>query len=133
MIASVRLGKTGLIWFLVLVWAPLVAHCQFEAISGAALFQCVPSSSESAPHGTHCDVSDCCSLEAGHYQLPSSQVLLVLESQSYDAPAVSILLVERSSDLGEVHSACFAPPELPQSWQFALRTALPIRAPSHAS
>ncbi len=127
-----RALKTILIVSLALAWMPLAAHCQIEGLIGAEVLQCGPVDTGRAPAGSPCDKGFCCSWEAGHYLLPAGQPQVggplvavlrqVLAEVTEDAPAVVAdrVLVDTG-------------PEPPRPWQFFLRAALPVRAPSLAS
>ncbi len=111
---------------------PLAAHCQIEGLIGVEVLQCGPVDTGGAPAGSPCDKGLCCSWEAGQYRLPAGQ-------PQVGAPLVAVL-AQGVLELTEDASAAMAdrvlgdtPPESPRPWQFCLRAALPVRAPSIAS
>lgn len=111
----------------------LTSHCSIGAIPGFEFLRCVADNHESKDGSDPCKESGCCPLESGHLQAPRSEettpaiVAAILPSLETSIPDNS-LPVEVS--LGILTAA---PPELPKPWQFSLRTALPVRAPSFAS
>jgi hypothetical protein len=128
---GVRSLRTMLTVLLAVAWLPLTAHCQLEGIAGLEVLQCssvtaVPSSD------SHSDDTSCCGWEFSEYRLPQSQppvsaplsvmVLAVLVTVDCDLPA------EVSAGIPTA-----APSGSPKPWQFSLRAALPVRAPSIAS
>ena len=117
---------------LVLVWAPLTAHCQLESVTGLELLQC--QSAAETPTSSHCDSSSCCDWEAGQYRLPQNQSpvadhSLVAALSEFTVIEQVTLPALRGSPVIQVT----VPAELAVIWQFAFRAALPIRAPSVAS
>jgi hypothetical protein len=117
-------------------WLPLTNHCLIESLSEAAFLTCATehhhSHSETSETDSH-DQSGCCALEASQYHLPKKQestpaLVLVLPPLDLTTEILAALPAEVS--LGVLTAA---PPELPSSWQFITRNALPVRAPSFAS
>lgn len=118
---------------LVLVWVLATAHCNFETLPGFEFLKC-----ESGEHTSDAgDSSDdtckdrgCCSLEAAAYQVPQHQEIMPDLGAILLTP-IEPLIVEKSLprevSLGILTAA---PPDLPVSWMFHHRTALPPRAPS---
>ena len=115
-----------------LLWVPITAHCQLEAVTGLEFLRCPADSDHKCNNKEACG-DDCCQVESGHYQITRNQNI---------APAVFLLLAEldiladyqlpkAASALPELPSV--SPPELRVTWQFMARTALPVRAPSLAS
>lgn len=114
-------------------WVFLTSHCSLVAIPGFEFLRCVADSHESGDGSDPCKDSGCCPLESGQYQAPRSE-------ETTPAVVVAILPNPEVSTLDnslpvEVSLGILttAPPELPKPWQFSLRTALPVRAPSLAS
>src|SRR5688500_11569259 len=119
---------------LALLWAPITSHCQLEAIpSLTALLACCDHE-ESAPHQDNdCEQDACASVESGDYRTQEREALLV--APDFVALEVAAVVIELASLPDEVSLGIFttAPPEQHHIWQFAFRTALPVRAPSLAS
>ena len=119
----------GVLSFVVLaLWLVATHHCQLEDVPLLSFLKCAPSASTSS----HCDGDSCQVVESGAYKIPGprDQVLV--------APLVAVmvpLVVLEDSSAAAGGPAAFevVPPELPRSWQFISRTALPVRAPSFAS
>ena len=128
----VRSVKAMLALLLALAWAPLVSHCTLENFSGLAFLRCAPDSQTSANLPAHCGTS-CCAAESGNYQLPGHQP----ELRPPDvAPSILALLAKPLPPLSStpaVAPRASSQPDRPRTWQFSLRAALPVRAPSIAS
>jgi hypothetical protein len=130
---SVRLLRTMFVVLLALGWAPLTAHCQLESVTGWGLLACQPGGETPGTGSSHCDDTSCCDWESGQVHLPQNQpltlfplsvlVLSVVVSASNNSPPAFIGLAHLTT----------APPELPKIWQFSIRAALPVRAPSFAA
>lgn len=115
------------------LWLPASAHCHLESIPGLDFFQCAVDDQPACDPGRDCDDCGCFALEKSQYNstqirltipLPVLQLVLFMPSP----PLAAVLPVEVS--LGFLATS---PPRLLQAWQFAFRTALPVRAPSLAS
>jgi len=127
--------KTIWVVALALLWVPITSHCQLEAIPGlTALLACCDHEEAATPHEDEdCQQDACASVESGDYRTQEHEPLLV--SPDHISIKVSAVVVELSSLRDEVSLQILAtaPPEQHHIWQFAFRTALPVRAPSFAS
>lgn len=124
--------RTVLVGLLAFGWVSLTFHCQLEAIPGFEFLRCsddVTTSNESDP----CADDGCCSVESAKYQSFRQQKSAPVVFGAI-LPTDNIGAVEKSLP-SEVSLGILtaAPPDLPTSWQFSHRTALPVRAPSLAS
>lgn len=118
---------------LVALWVPLTAHCQLESMGALpALLHCAD---ECAPSGSGPDGDDdsCAAVESASYKVDDEQPAVA-------APLSPPFFLARLCCLNpvlRVHGFTQAPATadsaLPVAWQFFLRAALPIRAPSLAS
>ena len=130
-----RYLKTIGVIALALLWVPITSHCQLEAIpSLTALLACCGHEETATPHEDQdCEQDACASVESGGYRTQEHEPLLV--SPDYIAIKVSAGVVALNSLPDEVSLGILttAPPEQHHTWQFAFRTALPVRAPSSAS
>ena len=122
-----KVHKLIALLFMVL-WVPITAHCYLETIPGLEFFQCAGDNGGTSD----CKGEGCCVVESGFYK--------VSEARDYVAVApllrvaVPPLLLDDSFATVEGPAGFEKlPPELPRSWQFISRTALPVRAPSFAS
>lgn len=133
---TVRTIRIAMVSLLALTWVLLTSHCKFEAVSGLEFLHCTDDAHESAEADAgadHCDDKACCSVASAQYYAPRQQeiapivVLDILPTEKFEVVEHSLPKeVGRGILTG-------APPELPPSWQFLYRTALPIRPPSLAS
>jgi len=118
---------------LALTWVLLTSHCKIEVMPGFEFLRCAADVQPSNEGGDPCKDAGCCSIESAQYQAPRQQEIAPILVFAV-VPADSLGVVERSLpkevSLGILTAA---PPELPTSWQFLSRTALPVRAPSLAS
>lgn len=107
-------------------------HCKLEVLPGFDFLKscCFVDSAPSAPKD--CESDGCGAVEDGGYRA---------EEQTISAPqpllVLAVLFSAIEVPIPELPACSFvtseSPPELPRTWQFSLRTALPVRAPSLAS
>jgi len=114
-----------------LLWLPVSVHCQLESILGLEFLRCAVEMSSS--HNPDKDCTNCCAVEKSLYR--AEQVRLNVRTAVLVPTAAAPALPVANPSPAELHLGILtaAPPELPQSWQFLLRTALPPRAPSLVS
>ena len=120
-------------WLLVALWLPATLHCDFEAVGFETLFHC-----ESDHHSasTEPDSEDSCELvENGWIKLSTTQIarsapLLSTDVLCFATPRPDDPLDPPANALSET---LVAPPEIARTWQFLVRAALPVRAPSSAA
>jgi len=117
-------------WLLVALWLPVTQHCLVETITGLGYLSCC-THSDAIPHQDNdCDEDACAVVESGDYFVPDNSFCLV--------PAlvlVADLCADKLFDLKDWtgvqrHLPGLAPDALGRSWQFLLRAAPSIRAPS---
>jgi len=131
----VRYLKTIWVLALALLWVPITSHCQLESIpSLTALLSCCDHEDAAAPHEDEdCEQDACASVESGDYRTPEHDPLFVAPdfvASEIVAIVAELDLLPDESSLGILATA---PPGQHHIWQFAFRTALPVRAPSLAS
>jgi hypothetical protein len=102
------------------------SHCQFENLPGFKTFAC---HDENGPCEGPSDCNDACNmLESGHYRAHHVDPVV--------PPAIPVLLISlESPGVAATESHLVAAPNFDtvfrlSSWQFSLRTALPVRSPS---
>lgn len=128
---------TGVRWLtkcvamlLLALWVPVTMHCELEILPSFSFFQwcCGGDAAPEQDHG--CNQDFCSAVESGFYKIEDNPtvtpaLMLVLAFAAWDWVA------EPPADTAlDLLPASSAPPELPQSWQFSYRMALPPRAPS---
>jgi hypothetical protein len=118
---------------LALAWVPLTAHCQIESIAELELLNCQSAGETPAPGCSHCDDSSCCAWESAQYHLPQNQTPTLVLILELVLPVVSSALDDNVPARAGVSLLTAAPPEIPKTWQFSFRAALPVRAPAFAS
>lgn len=121
---------------LALTWVLLTSHCKIEAMPGFEFLRCatdIHAPDESESSGEHCEDTGCCLVETAQYHAPRPHELapvVVFDIMPADNFGIVEQSLPKEVSLGILTAA---PPELPTSWQFLSRTALPVRAPSLAS
>jgi hypothetical protein len=111
------------------LWGLASNHCHLEQVPGLEFLACCQHP-DTAPHqDDDCDSDACSVVESGFYKI-DEQVATVA------APTLGLSFVlplwEAVAPMPAPHPIppnC-SPPELPRTWQFFSRTALPPRAPS---
>jgi hypothetical protein len=111
--------------FLALAWVPITSHCAWENLPGLQFFQCATDTEQDSD----CEGDACVQVESASYKVSETQT-------SVPVPPLTIVfqvsLLEMLPTLQPLPVSA-APPEIPKSWQFSFRTALPPRAPSFVS
>lgn len=124
--------RTALTVILVALWPLVTSHCQLEQIPGLDFLHCSESESATPHQDNDCDTDGCAVVESSFYKtedrtpVPAAPLLLMALLLPALEPASQPS--HRLADFSTI-----APPELPVTWQFASRAALPPRAPSLAS
>jgi hypothetical protein len=129
----VKWFKTVLVLALVALWLPATLHCQLEELPGLQFLACCDHD-ETAPHqDDDCRTDSCAMVEDGLYKTNDSKVTAApMVARLTIAPTFTLPTDPQSAGL-EGHLATDKSPELPVTWQFSRRTALPPRAPSFVS
>ena len=115
---------------LVALWLPATLHCKLEELPGLQFLACCDHE-QAAPHqDDDCRTDSCAMLEDGLFKVSNPKVvvpppLLAMIPDFSTAPA-------SGRRLAPVQVCILADraPELPVTWQFSTRAALPPRAPS---
>lgn len=121
--------NTILAFVMMVLWAPITSHCQLEVIPGLEFLQC---SSDTSSH-SDCEGDSCQSVESVGYKIQDNPDLVPVPLPVVAFMAALPAVEEVLAKLSGVSFLTAAPPELSSCWQFAFRTALPVRAPSFAS
>jgi len=127
-LTSVKRFKTLGVLAVLALWLPLTQHCKLESIPGLEFLRCAPD----AASNSDCSDDGCAAVESALFKCPdnSNQIFSpALVWAVFPSPVLPPASVAEANNL----RSDAAPPELPTSWQFSLRTALPVRAPSLAS
>lgn len=111
-------------------WMPAASLCLAECTGLVKRGDCCPEeSSGSADAAAH----SCCLLASGNYKSDAHRPLLVAPDALANPQLLSLVSVAFLSSNLALPLPALSPPELPVTWQFSFRTALPPRAPSLAS
>jgi hypothetical protein len=118
------------------LWVAASFHCRLEVLPGFEFLSCCQhSESEQSPahHEKECNDDGCAAVELGLYrpetpQAASAMPLLALVTLLSPLPEHAQVSV-----FDHLVSISASPPELPKSWQFFQRTALPPRSPTFVS
>ena len=105
-------------------------HCRLEFVPGLEFLSCETSHVPENPADTHCDDNACRTLEAGHFVRAADQWLPQVPETA--VPSSSFTLKTEPSAFVISALLSTVPPDLPKTWQFSHRAALPPRAPSSA-
>lgn len=113
----------------------MTSHCRIESVPGFNFLSCL---SENSCHNDtksqqQSEQSNCCSVEKSQYKSEQFRITLpTLEMLVVDAVPVIDFANTLPAEvcIGILNTG---PPELPSTWQFSFRTALPARAPSCVS
>jgi hypothetical protein len=106
------------------LWLPATLHCALEEAGMIGTAACDTGDTE------HCVQDNCATVEATHYRTSdilvtvTAPTLLVCLGLSEAIPAEAIIVPLVSPE----RSDC--PLEVPRTWHFVVRAALPARAPS---
>jgi hypothetical protein len=118
---------------LAFAWAPITWHCNLEVLPVLNFLACCEHDEAGGPHQDNdCQQDGCATVESGDYRTQDYDPLFVAPDFM---PVAMAAVLELSFLPDEVSVGIFttAPPEQHHIWQFAFRTALPVRAPSSAS
>lgn len=117
---------------LAFAWAPITSHCQLEILPGLDFLACCDHEEESGPHQDNdCEQDGCATVESGDYKTQDRQAF-VTPPVLAAILAISGVCSEASDRTADIILAT-SPPEELHTWQFVLRAALPVRAPSIVS
>ncbi len=120
---------TVVAFLLIGCWAPMTAHCNLERLPAFEFLKCAQ---DAEPVGD-CDDTACDSVESGFYKTQEHPELNL--SPALEVVCFALFLDEPDSASGPALECAriVSPPDLPVTWQFVFRTALPPRTPSIAS
>ena len=131
--AHVSRLKTIVAAVYLVLWLPLTSHCLLE---GAGLMPDILRCSDTcAPDGKDqgCEADACCSLESAAYTMDCDRPVLVTSALGLLLPVLFNSIEPPAIPQNSLRFLTVASPELPVTWQFSCRTALPPRAPSFVS
>ncbi len=111
------------------LWLPVTGHCSLEAIEGLEFLSC-PSET---PSSSHCDDDGCQTIESATYRVQDNHADFAVTLLFLGCLHFQTVLTEPRGEIFSSSSLTLNSPELPQTWQFILRTALSPRAPSLVS
>lgn len=111
------------------LWGLASMHCTLEALPGLDFLKtcCFADTAPSSHQG--CESDGCAAVEDGSYRAEEQPVFAPQPLLAH-ALLTSVTEPMRSELQAPFPVGSLAPPELPRSWQFSRRTALPPRAPS---
>jgi hypothetical protein len=114
-----------------LLWLPVSAHCQLEAIAGFEFLSCEAETETAHNSAGDCEETNCCTVEKSDYRatllrfsvpppvlFPADLPQFPVKASPLPAPPALPLLLTA------------APPEFEPTRHFLDRAALPVRAPS---
>lgn len=111
-------------------WMPAASLCLAEC---AGLVERGDCCADESGGKTDAAAHPCCALAAGLYKSHDNQPLVMAPDALATAQVASLISVTPSPSRLASLPPALSPPDLPVTWQFLFRTALPPRAPSLAS
>jgi hypothetical protein len=129
----VKLLRTIAIFGFMAFWLAASNHCRLENVPGLNFFVCCDHDDTGPHEDDDCATDNCASIEGNFYKSEDGPATLSVPSAilltTFPAPPPA------ESATKNFHQAPgpAVPPDLPKSWQFSHRTAIPVRAPSTAS
>ena len=111
-------------------WLPAASLCLAECAGFIERGDCCADES-----GGNADAAahPCCFLASGSYKSDTHRPLVLAPDVFATARLASLISIPPSSDGLALSPPALSPPDLPVTWQFSFRAALPPRAPSLAS
>ena len=117
-----------------LLWVPLTAHCRIASVPGLEFLRCDDHEHSRNQDHQSCEDCGCCAQESGNYQSSRWEDLAPdLPPDLIGTIGFGTLDIGLPAEESEGVLVAAPPPPLSTSWAFALRLALPVRAPSAAS
>jgi len=114
------------------LWLPATNHCRLEQILDFSFLACTDHEDTTPNQDNDCDNDGCALVESGFYKTEDSNLDPVVPLLWAVFVPVLVPPIDQPPPLF-VDFPTVASPELPGTWQFFFRTALPPRAPSPAS
>lgn len=125
---------TLLTLLLVAIWPLATSHCSLEQLPGFAFLACAEQVDTASSHqNDDCEADSCASVESGFYKTEDNQQTVPTPPLIASEFLTTLTLVATEPTRAAFDLPDPTPPELPKSWQFSLRVALPPRAPSRVS
>jgi hypothetical protein len=118
---------------MVTLWPLVVSHCDLEQLPGLQFLACGDGAPDTPQHDDDCETDGCASLESGSYKAEDGRLAILASPVVWSAFLTATSLETERAAAADRTILDSAPPELPNVWQFASRTALPPRAPTFAS
>ena len=119
-----RLPHFAMIGLMAFLWLAQAFHCDTREVPGLNFLGCNSSNAENEAHS--CCGGTCKVVEATQGGVLERKRLS--EPHPELPPWFTASFLEPEADHGNVLAD--VPPEFPKRWQFLVRTALPVRAPS---
>jgi len=117
---------------LLTLWLPATLCCVLERADVPGFIDCCVDEATDGQPEQPCESDTCCQVEKGSYKLEQVSIRIAVPQISVLDDLLNALAADHDVSIGSA-SPSFPPPDLPVSWQFSYRTALPARAPSVAS
>ena len=132
-LTDVKWLKTMTVLTMLALWLPATNHCRLEQIPGLSFLVCCDHEAAAPHQDNDCDTDGCAQFENGLYKVDDARAVAVVPA--FVGAVFLLPTVEQTPPPPPLLSdfSTVASPELPGTWQFSFRTALPPRAPSFAS
>ena len=112
------------------LWMPAASLCLDECAGIVERGDCCADESSGPANAAE---HPCCFLASGHYKSPDDRPQVSAPVMLATAQLPSLISFSPPAEDLVLPSLASCPPDLPVTWQFSFRTALPPRAPSVAS
>ncbi len=118
---------------LLALWMPATTHCKLEVLPGLDFLACSESDHPIPHQDSGCEKDACASVESGDYRIDYNPPLNLLPPSVLMPVTLDLLAAEPLPSDQYLTASHLSPPEMLKPWQFCMRAALPVRAPSIAS
>ena len=131
-LVDVKWLRTVVAVVLLSIWMPATMCCALERAGVPFFDKCCEDDSADGSQQKSCTDKACCLLESGRYLISNPTPLLV-------TPDIVLCFIHQAivGRPDDPRTPCripeSSPPDLPVTWHFSHRAALPVRAPSIAS
>ncbi len=116
------------------LWVPATSHCRLENLPGLEFLSCCQhagAAKSPTHHDTDCATDGCVAVESGlYYKADPTHAAPEAPLPALVIPLVSMADTDPPRRPMPPPSPSTSPPVLSRTWQFALRAAPAVRAPS---
>lgn len=126
--------RTALTLLLAILWLPVTSHCAIlESVASLDFLACCAHEEATTHHEDDCATDACAIVEGAQYKSSFQRVTVPAMDMHVLFELPPLVETTLSPPALSAHQSDDALAQLPASWQFSARTALPPRAPSFVS